>query len=235
MKYILALLLSVTIGLPAIGAGKTQSVITPFNIQVQDAKGVQLRKQLDTLTSLVKAKRFAEADVLAKALRQAYEKTFNPKIKQYTFQLRTEFEEFKSKSHEQFEWIDWGYGECIQIQAFLRSEQKDFQGALAILKDLKRLAPVSAVTAIETGYVFNQVGRFDEALLTYQGAEALAVKYPSQKPFRAAALRGMGFSLIELNRLNEAEFAFKQSLDIDPMNSLALNELAYIKSLRSPK
>ena len=45
----------------------------------------------------------------------------------------------------------------------------------------------------------------------------------------------MGFSLIELNRLNEAEQAFNQSLEIDPKNSVALNELAYIKKLRSPK
>jgi Flp pilus assembly protein TadD len=72
-------------------------------------------------------------------------------------------------------------------------------------------------------------------LVVYQGAETLAVKYPSQRPYQAIALRGMGFSLIELNRLDEAERAFKQSLDIDPTNAVALNELAYIKDLRSPK
>jgi tetratricopeptide (TPR) repeat protein len=85
------------------------------------------------------------------------------------------------------------------------------------------------------GYVFNGLGKFEEALVVYQSAEAFSVKKPSQRPYRAIALRGMGFSLIELNRLDEAEQAFKQSLEIDPMNALALNELAYIKNLRSPK
>jgi Flp pilus assembly protein TadD len=65
--------------------------------------------------------------------------------------------------------------------------------------------------------------------------EAFSVQYLSQRPYRAIALRGMSFSHIELNRLDKAERAFKQSLEIDPMNAVALNELAYIKNLRSPK
>ncbi len=235
MKYIIALFLSVAIGMPAIAGGKTESVTTPLTIQVQEAKGAQFRKQVRALTALVEAKRFEEAEIQAKALQRLYEKTFNPKIKQYTFQSQAEFDDFKASSPEKFEWIDWGYESCIKTQAFIRSEKKDFQGALAILENLRHLAPTSASTAVETGYVFNGLGKFEEALVVYQGAEALAVKYPSQRPYRAIALRGMGFSLIELNRLDEAERAFNQSLEIDPMNALALNELAYIKNLRSPK
>jgi hypothetical protein len=41
------------------------------------------------------------------------------------------------------------------------------------------------------GYVFNGLGKFEEALVVYQGAEALAVKYSSQRPYQAIALRGM--------------------------------------------
>jgi tetratricopeptide (TPR) repeat protein len=235
MKYIIALFLSVAIGMPVIAGEKIESVTTPLTIQVQEAKGAQFRKQVGALTALIEAKHFGEAEIQAKALQHLYEKTFNPKIKQYTFQSQAEFDDFKANSSEKFEWIDWGYESCIKMQAFLRSEKKDFQGALAILKHLRRLAPKSASTAIETGYVFNGLGKFEEALVVYQSAEALAVKYPSQRPYRAIALRGMGFSLIELNRLDEAELAFKQSLEIDPTNAVALNELAYIKDLRSPK
>jgi hypothetical protein len=81
------------------------------------------------------------------------------------------------------------------------------------------------------GYVFNGLGKFEEALGVYQSAEAFSVKKPSQRPYRVIALGGMSFSSIELNRLDKAERAF----EIDPMNAVALNELAYIKNLRSPK
>ena len=49
------------------------------------------------------------------------------------------------------------------------------------------------------------------------------------------SLRGLGFSLIELKQLDEAEKAFQESLQIEPENKLAQNELAYIQQLRSAK
>jgi Flp pilus assembly protein TadD len=82
------------------------------------------------------------------------------------------------------------------------------------------------------GYAFNQLRRFREALDSHMRAEALAGKYPSQRPHLSLALRGKGFALIELQRLDEAEVAFKSSLEIEPNNKLALNELGYIKRLR---
>lgn len=59
--------------------------------------------------------------------------------------------------------------------------------------------------------------------------------YPSQRAVEPMALRGMGFMLIELNRLDEAEQALRDSLKLDPGNDVALNELAYIRELRAAK
>ncbi|MGD0191227.1 MAG: tetratricopeptide repeat protein [Rhizomicrobium sp.] len=50
---------------------------------------------------------------------------------------------------------------------------------------------------------------------------------------RALLLRGRGFVLTELNRLDEAEDAYNQSLEFDPGNQHALHELNYIASLRA--
>jgi Flp pilus assembly protein TadD len=157
---------------------------------------------------------------------------FDRSVKQYTFQSKAEYEEFKAGAAEPFEWIDWGYRDCFQMQAFVRSERNDFEGALRILEQVKQLAPISAGTAVEMGYAFNQLRRFREALDSHMRAEALAGKYPSQRPHLSLALRGKGFALIELQRLDEAEVAFKSSLEIEPNNKLALNELGYIKRLR---
>lgn len=50
-----------------------------------------------------------------------------------------------------------------------------------------------------------------------------------RKEVEARSLRGMGFNLIEMGKLKEAEKMFKQSLKILPKNSVATAELQYIK------
>jgi tetratricopeptide (TPR) repeat protein len=104
-----------------------------------------------------------------------------------------------------------------------------------ILKAIELLAPVSAGTALETGYVLNQSGKPDEGLSAYRRAHSLALQYASQRPYRAAALRGMGFALIELKKLAEAERAYLEALEIEPGNKVALNELAFIHNQQGSK
>ena len=53
-----------------------------------------------------------------------------------------------------------------------------------------------------------------------------------QNKWRAKAMRGAGVTLIDLNRLDEAERMLLESLQIDPDSEVAKNELNYIKSLR---
>ena len=50
---------------------------------------------------------------------------------------------------------------------------------------------------------------------------------------RAVALRGRGFALTELGRLDEAEVAYRDSLKLKPENEVALAELKYIAGLKS--
>ena len=63
----------------------------------------------------------------------------------------------------------------------------------------------------------------------------LAKTFKSQIPQKGAALRGMGFALIEQGKLDEAEKKYKESLKADPDNKLALSELEYIKKLKAEK
>lgn len=235
MKNLLLLILACAASLHSYAQSKTETVTTFLALSVENAKGAYLRAQVDEVTAMVKARRFAAADQRAGELRKAYEAAFDPSLKQYTFQLREEFLEFGNSSASQFEWIDWGYKDCLQMQAFIAAERRDFPAALAILKDLEPIAPVSAGTSTEIGYVLNQLGRHEEGLSAYRRAHALSVRYVSQRPYRAVALRGIGFSLIELKQFAEAERAFFESLEIEPGNKVALSELAYIRDLRDSK
>ncbi|MEI9902846.1 MAG: hypothetical protein WDN06_01850 [Asticcacaulis sp.] len=52
-------------------------------------------------------------------------------------------------------------------------------------------------------------------------------------PDHAAMLRKRGHALVDLNRLDDAEAAYRQSLTLDPGNDIALSELDYIQRQRA--
>jgi len=130
--------------------------------------------------------------------------------------------------------IDWGYREALQLKAFMLSEQREFDKALDLLRFQAKIAPYSAAPYTERGYILN-VGlrRPQEGLEAYRHALALAREFESASAKEPVALRGIGFALIELGDLDQAESMFQASLEIDPGNELALNELSYIEHLRS--
>jgi len=229
------LVLACTISPGTHAEDRKDTVTTPLQLDAQHAKAAHLRSQVNDLVAMVKAKQLAAAGAKAAELRKAYEATFTAGLRQYTFQSEAEFNEFRKSAGDKFEWIDWGYKECLQMQAFLAVERKDFASGLAILKSIELVAPISAGTAIETGYVLNQLGKPDEGLSAYRRAHAISVNYASQRPYRAMALRGMGVALIDLHQLDEAERVLFESLEIEPGNQVALHELAYIRDLRGSK
>ncbi len=69
----------------------------------------------------------------------------------------------------------------------------------------------------------------------YQRSLSLVEKYPSSAYLKPLVLRGIGFALIELDRLDEAQLAFEASLEMEPTSELARNELIYIQQVRARK
>lgn len=61
---------------------------------------------------------------------------------------------------------------------------------------------------------------------------ALADATPKAPTDEARLLRGKGFALIELGRLDEAEAAYRRSLELQPGHGGALHELSYIEGQR---
>ncbi len=200
-----------------------------------DAKGAQLRGHVNELVDLLWAKRLPEAERKANELQENFEASFDRKMSQYSFQSKEEYLEFKRTSPEQFEWIDWGYTETLQMKAYIAADKPDFPTALSILATIEKVAPASAGAAAQRGYVLNRLGQPENSLAAYEKARSLSTRYQSQRPYLAAALRGMGFALIELHKLDEAEAAFNDSLRIEPDNEGTLSGLAYIRDLRAKR
>ncbi|HUO89419.1 MAG TPA: tetratricopeptide repeat protein [Rhizomicrobium sp.] len=83
---------------------------------------------------------------------------------------------------------------------------------------------------IERGEALMALHRFADALADFD--EGLKTQSLDPK-LKAHMLRGRGFALTELGRLDDAEKSYRDSLAIEPGNPTAEHELAYIATLRA--
>ena len=199
------------------------------------AKGSELSPRYKPISELVVAEKLDEAAAQARNLRADFEALFDTKLAQYCFQTKAEYEEFIQDKQISFEWIDWTYCLTLKAQAFIAAERGQYGDALMQLRTLEVVAPLSAGTLTETAFALGRLQRKDEALALYRNALVLARKFKSQAAYQPIALRGIGFMLVEVGKLDEAEQAYKDSLQLDPGNKIAESELAYIRQVRARK
>ncbi len=99
------------------------------------------------------------------------------------------------------------------------------------------LEPYHAQMLIELGHLLQVQQDWNAMLRTFTDAETAAAFAPEQAQDRlfGRAKRGVGYALIELGRLDEAEAKFRECLRIDPDDAGAKNELEYIRQLREKR
>ncbi len=136
-----------------------------------------------------------------------------------------------AKSVEQADGLP--YGLIGFIVGWTEFEHKDYAAAAA---DYGRgLKNDPDLTALEAEYVLtlSSLGRNDDAL---QSANAYLAGHGGLPPLeRANILRKRGYVLVEMKRWDEAEAAYKESLTLDPGNTMAQGDLAYIAKQRPSK
>ena len=130
------------------------------------------------------------------------------------------------------DWVDMACPDAYQVHAFVAVEEKRFDDALAMLEKTIRLAPYWSEPLTEHGFVLNQLGRPADGLASYRSALVLSRKHEANKRAIALALRGIGYSQVELGDLDGAEQSYKESLEVEPGNTLAQRELDYIRQQR---
>jgi tetratricopeptide (TPR) repeat protein len=110
------------------------------------------------------------------------------------------------------------------------------QEALVWLERGLAFQPDNLMLVTEKGTALALQRRFAEALAFY---DAQPPQNPLAKPVdpngMARLQRARGYCLIELGRLDEAEAAYKTSLELEPDHGGAKNELAYIREARAGK
>lgn len=127
------------------------------------------------------------------------------------------------------EWIDHACPSAYKAEAFRQVELGDPEAALRWLDKAIAIAPYWPDALAERGFVLNQRGRPREALESYRRALALAEADAGRyADMVGVALRGIGYSMIELGDFAGARAAYERSLEVEPGNQIALKELEYI-------
>lgn len=131
---------------------------------------------------------------------------------------------------EPVDWVDMACPQSYNILGYIAVEARNFEKALAYLDKAVGLAPLWADPLGERGFVLNQLHRNSEALADYRLALQLIDRYQSNAGMKAIALRGLGYTLVELGDLQAAEQAYQDSLVVEPGNPLAQRELQFIRN-----
>lgn len=125
------------------------------------------------------------------------------------------------------------FATCLQARAFVYSDRKQWEEALAALDKTIKYCPYELMPRTEKAYILHATGKLKEAVDAYDAAEKLCIEHHLSAKEHAVAVRGKASTLIDLGKLDEAEAVYKKSLEIEPGNKLALDELDYIKQVRA--
>lgn len=127
-------------------------------------------------------------------------------------------------------WVQQPYSRAAFLLGSYYNEMSRPEPALTALNAGLMAAPRDPRLLSEKGAALIVLRRFADALVVYSGGAALP---GMAKLDHARFLRGEGFCLTELHRLDEAEAAYRESLKLEPGHGGAQHELAYIAGIRA--
>lgn len=130
--------------------------------------------------------------------------------------------------------IESTWAMAYHFKGYALVEKRDLGSAEVALRKGLQHAPANTLILSELGHIQQENKAWSNALEIFDLATQTSEVSPpeSSASERSRALRGAGFSLIELNRLDEATTRFKECLTIDPNDQRAKEELRYIQELR---
>ena len=196
--------------------------------------GSQYRAVVDRATTANHADRFEEATTLLGPV-IAYCDSLRTSGRHLVSVTNTsEYQSYMASqaSDTPVDWVDMACPTAYKARAYLAIEAHDPNTSLKFLDQATTLAPLWADAWVERGYTLNELHRSSEALADYQHALELVERYPSNAPNKAIALRGIGYTQVELGNLDAGERAYRDSLVVEPDNALAKRELEYIRRQR---
>ena len=133
--------------------------------------------------------------------------------------------------------LDTTWCNALFIKAYILIDRNKLADAEPYLKKATEMSPLNAHYLNEYAEWYKINRNWQAAYDVFSQARGLREFSPPTHAdqIEARALRGMGFCLIELGKLDEAEKMFTDSLKLAPGSPSALNEIGYIKELQAKK
>lgn len=128
--------------------------------------------------------------------------------------------------------------DALYLKGYANLDLGRIDSAEEYIKRAIDMAPVNSKYLSELGHVYHIKRDWQEAFDAFFEAEKYAQTYSPEAlkdQELARAKRGLGYSLIELGRLEEAKIKYEQCLQINSNDQGAIKELKYINSLQKQK
>ena len=127
----------------------------------------------------------------------------------------------------------WSRGYFLKAYALLKL--KELNLAEKNIRKALYLSPANSEYLSELGYILQIKKEWRESLNSYKLAEKSAKLFSPQNLKQKELLRakrGIGYSYTELKELSKAESIYKEILQIDSRDEIAIRELKYIRGLK---
>jgi len=138
-----------------------------------------------------------------------------------------------ASKYDEIVWLSSAYPRAYYWIGFAASNSNQHDKAIIMFNSGQEIEPTNPLFLIGMGHSYNKMGNYKISLECY--SEVSDVNEFTSPKIKAVALRGEGVQLIELKRLEEAKIRFYKSLEYDPNNEIAINELMYIDELQKSK
>jgi len=206
---------------------------------MQGEREEQNLKKLVEATELIAVKEFPKAIELLEEIiantppDYSYQGVLGGKL-YIKFWDRNEFlsyiEKMGDKVKQPVVWVPAIYPRAFFNLGAIYVEMGEYSKAIEFLNKGLRLEPDQPAFYTELGVAYGALKDYEQSIFNCR--KALTVRKYCSDHVLAVAYRGLGINLIDLNQLDEAEEALKQSLIIEPDHPLALQELEVIGRLR---
>ena len=189
-------------------------------------------------------------NLLSRNTKESIDKYFNPIIEAYNThygnngkrvycsrgQAETLFYLLEaSKNNEDAVVISYLWSNAFYFKGYASLDLGKIEEAITVINKAIELSPLNSMYLSELGHIYQTQRKWNEAMDLYKRAEESANEFSPEHVKNTEltrALRGIGYSLIELGRLDEAEEKYKKCLEINKNDKKAINELKYIQSIR---
>lgn len=127
------------------------------------------------------------------------------------------------------------WADACFLKAYALVEMNELDPAKAALKKAITLSPYNPQFLAELGHIFQMEQNWELSMKAFEKVEEVAEYYDGDEKIYhlTRAWRGMGYVLIEQNKLKKAEKIYEQCLKLNPDDDRAKAELEYIEELRA--